>query len=82
MFQKPNTPLIVWAVCSVLLRIIHEPGALTPTPVFEQLLAAVQFGSIFTWSWLEIFQGTNYLRRALGLIVMFFILRSMISVAL
>ncbi|HEY9908282.1 MAG TPA: hypothetical protein V6D18_11845 [Thermosynechococcaceae cyanobacterium] len=28
------------------------------------------FGSLFTWAWLELFQGVNYFRRSLGLIVL------------
>jgi len=81
LFQKPNAPLITWVVCSVLLRIIGRPDSLTPTPVYQQILYALQFGSIFTWSWLEIFQGSSYARRVLGLIVMFFIIKGVISLA-
>jgi hypothetical protein len=33
-------------------------------------LAAVAYGSLFTWAWLELFQGVNYFRRSLGLLVL------------
>ena len=60
--EKPNLPIIVWIVSVILQRFIE--GRLY---VFVEL---VGFGAIFTWAWLEIFQGTNYFRRLLGLIVM------------
>lgn len=80
-FQRPNAPLITWVVCSVLLRILGNPDSLTSTPVLTQVLQAFSFGSIFTWAWLEIFQGSSYGRRVLGLIVMYFVIANIISTA-
>jgi len=33
-------------------------------------LDAIAFGSLFTWAWQELFEGVNYFRRALGLLVL------------
>ncbi|MHC5615050.1 MAG: hypothetical protein ACYTXA_29745 [Nostoc sp.] len=61
--QMPNLPLIVWIVTS-LLALIFTSGKVN---VLLELLAN---GSLFTWAWLELFQGVNYFRRALGLAVL------------
>ncbi|MBD2570132.1 hypothetical protein [Anabaena lutea] len=61
--QIPNLPLIVWIVAS-LLKIIFTTGKIN---LGLELLA---FGSLFTWAWEELFQGVNYFRRALGLLVL------------
>ncbi|RCJ28470.1 hypothetical protein A6770_23695 [Nostoc minutum NIES-26] len=61
--QMPNPPLIVWIVTS-LLALIFTNGTI------NTVLNVVADGSLFTWAWLELFQGVNYFRRALGLIVL------------
>jgi hypothetical protein len=61
--QTPNLPLIVWIVAS-LLKLIFTTGRVN---IALDLLA---FGSLFTWAWQELFQGVNYFRRALGLVVL------------
>jgi hypothetical protein len=61
--QMPNLPIIVWAVAS-LLKLIFTTG------VVNTVLDIVAFGSLFTWAWLELFQGVNYFRRGLGLVVL------------
>jgi hypothetical protein len=61
--QMPNLPLIVWIVAS-LLRLIFTTGKVNIG------LEAIAFGSLFTWAWEELFQGVNYFRRALGLLVL------------
>jgi len=61
--QAPNLPLIVWIVAS-LLKLIITTGKINLG------LELVAFGSLFTWAWEELFQGVNYFRRALGLIVL------------
>ena len=68
--ETPNLPIIVWIICLILQKITE--GNL------QTLFEVVGFGAIFTWAWLEIFQGTNYFRRTLGLIVMFVTLYSRI----
>lgn len=61
--QPPNLPLIVWIVAS-LLQLIFTTGKINLG------LDVIGFGSLFTWAWEELFQGINYFRRALGLIVL------------
>ncbi|AFY32863.1 hypothetical protein [Calothrix sp. PCC 7507] len=61
--QIPNLPLIVWIVTSLLSLIITNGKINT-------LLEVLANGSLFTWAWLELFQGVNYFRRALGLFVL------------
>ncbi|MBD2627940.1 hypothetical protein [Trichormus variabilis] len=61
--QMPNLPLIVGIVAS-LLKILFTTGKIN---LGLDLLA---FGSLFTWAWEELFQGVNYFRRALGLLVL------------
>jgi hypothetical protein len=60
--QPPNLPLIAWGVCTGL-------KLLFPTGQPALGLDAIAFGSLFTWAWLELFQGVNYFRRFLGLLV-------------
>jgi hypothetical protein len=47
-----------------LLKLIVTTGQI------NLALDLVAFGSLFTWAWEELFQGVNYFRRALGLIVL------------
>lgn len=61
--QPPNPPIIVWAVAS-LLKLVFTTG------LVNLGLNLIAFGSLFTWAWLELFQGVNYFRRTLGLIVL------------
>ncbi|BAY96497.1 hypothetical protein NIES37_04300 [Tolypothrix tenuis PCC 7101] len=61
--QKPNLPLTVWIVTGLLSFL------LTSDPI-NTVLNVVANGASFTWAWLELFQGVNYFRRALGLVVL------------
>jgi hypothetical protein len=70
--QMPNLPLIVWIVAS-LLRLIFTTGKVNIG------LEAIAFGSLFTWAWEELFQGVNYFRRALGLLVLVGLIASKIE---
>jgi hypothetical protein len=72
MAQMPNLPIIVWAVAS-LLKMIFSTGRLN---IGLELIA---FGSLFTWAWEELFQGVNYFRRTLGLIVLIGLITSKIQ---
>jgi hypothetical protein len=67
--QAPNPPIIVWGVAS-LLTLIFTSGEI------KVGLDAVAFGSLFTWAWEELFQGVNYFRRTLGLVVLIGIVAS------
>ncbi len=62
-FQLPNLPLVVFIVASTLAKLFDHCA-------IDDLLKVVAFGAIFTWSWLEIFDGVNYFRRVLGLVVL------------
>ena len=58
----PNVPILVWLAAMLSGMLVkHGRGG--------SILRLVAFGALFTWAWLEIFQGVNYFRRALGLVV-------------
>lgn len=59
LIQKPNVSMLVWLLLTVANIFINEP-----------VLRILAFGSIVVWSLLEIFQGVNYFRRLLGLVVL------------
>ncbi|OYQ65921.1 hypothetical protein B9G53_05825 [Pseudanabaena sp. SR411] len=61
--QMPNLPIIVW-VAATVLKLIFTTGKINIG------LEVIAFGSLFTWAWEELFQGVNYFRRALGLLVL------------
>ncbi len=61
--QAPNLPFLVW-LAATLLKFLFTSGNLYSG------LDAVAFGSLFTWAWQELFEGVNYFRRALGLVVL------------
>jgi hypothetical protein len=66
-FQKPNLPLVVAVIAGVLSHIL-------PYGKLNFAAALIYFGALFTWAWLEIFDGANNFRRALGMVVMIFII--------
>lgn len=65
--QKPNLPITVGLVASLLKFLVPEGNIYT-------LADAVAFGALFTWAWLELFDGVNYFRRTLGLVVLLWII--------
>ncbi|NMG08352.1 hypothetical protein [Brasilonema sp. UFV-L1] len=67
--QMPNLPIIVWFTAS-LLKLVFTTGEINTG------LDVLANGSLFTWAWLELFQGVNYFRRALGLVVLIGIIAS------
>ena len=68
--QVPNLPLLVW-ITSTLLKIILTSGKLiVANGNIYTGLDVLAFGSLFTWAWQELFQGVNYFRRSLGLVVL------------
>ena len=69
--QPPNLPIIVW-IGATLLKMIFATGQINTG------LELIAFGTLFTWAWEELFQGVNYFRRALGLIVLVGLLASKI----
>jgi hypothetical protein len=60
--QMPNLPLVVYIVTSLLALVFTRGKINTGLDILAN-------GSLFTWAWLELFQGVNYFRRALGLAV-------------
>jgi hypothetical protein len=67
--QPPNLPILV-AITTTLLTFLVPLGNL------HTGLDAVAFGAWFTWAWLEMFEGVNYFRRGLGLLVLIGIIAS------
>jgi len=67
--QFPNLPLITWLITTVAGKFIHNVG-------ISDFLSVVAFGALFTWAWLELFQGVTYARRILGLVVFIYLLHS------
>jgi hypothetical protein len=65
--QRPNLPIVVWAIASVSTRLVSEP-------TLEEVLSMLSFGAIFTWAWLELFHGDCSFRRVLGASVLVVIL--------
>ena len=63
----PNFPLVSWFVFMLASKLVNT-GKLHL--VFEYLA----YGFLFTWGWLEIRSGKSYFRRALGMIVLIFII--------
>ncbi len=62
LFQKPNVPIIVWAISMVITRLSHG----TVQARF-QLLA---FIALATWAVMEMLWGVNTFRRILGAVVL------------
>lgn len=61
--QKPNLPILVWGAAT-LLQLVGFGGKL------QTGLELISFGTLYTWAWMELFQGVNYFRRSLGFIVL------------
>lgn len=59
--QPPNLPILV-GLAAIFLQFVLPSGKIHTA--FE----LVAFGALFTWAWLELFQGVNYFRRSLGLV--------------
>jgi hypothetical protein len=60
--QPPNLPILVVTVAA-LLQLVFTSGQI------HTGLELITFGTLYTWAWLEIFEGLSYFRRSLGLIV-------------
>ena len=67
LWQFPNVPLIGWFVCLVV-------GYLIPSGIFKNGFGHLSGAFIFAWAYLEITQGTTYLRRLLGVAIVLIIL--------
>jgi hypothetical protein len=67
LWQFPNVPLIGWFVCLVV-------GYLIPSGPLKNGFEHLSGAFLFVWAYLEITQGTTYLRRSLGVAVLLIIL--------
>lgn len=56
--QTPNAPILVWAVLLVANLFIHNSHIGTLQNVF-----------LFVWAYLELTDGVNYFRKALGAVI-------------
>ena len=70
--QPPNLPLIVW-LAATLINLLPTSGNV------ETFLDALGYGALFTWAWMELFQGVNYFRRSLGLVALLALLASRLN---
>lgn len=61
--QPPNLPILLWAATTGL-QLFNFGGRL------QTGLELFSYGILFTWAWMEIFQGASYFRRSLGLVVL------------
>jgi hypothetical protein len=60
--QRPNLPIFVWTLAS-LFKLFFTTG------IINLGLEMIAFASLFSWAWGELFEGVNYFRRGLGLLV-------------
>jgi hypothetical protein len=67
--QFPNTIFIIFLISYVLEYLVRSG-------IYNNLFRLIAFGTLFTWSWLEITDGVNYFRRIFGLTVVILILFS------
>ncbi len=70
-WQKPNLLLFLWIISVLLIKLLNINNT---TGYFLDLLTLLRFGFIFSWSWLELTNGSSYFRRLLGLIILILIL--------
>ena len=63
-WQTPNVPLLSWAILTFISLLFTGKTA----DVFSWLASA----SLITWCLMEIFKGSSYFRRALGLIILYY----------
>jgi hypothetical protein len=70
-WQTPNLPLIAWAGLTFFSLMVN--GRLA------DILSWLGSAGLIIWSLLEIFKGVNYFRRALGLLVLFMAIMSLLK---
>jgi hypothetical protein len=62
LWQAPNPPLWLWLASSVGERLLSGRS--------QQVAGLLAFGALFTWGWLELFEGVTGFRRLLGSVVL------------
>jgi hypothetical protein len=70
-WQTPNLAVILWLVFRVI-------GGLVDQETIRQFSDVAAFGFSFAWAWNEIISGSSYFRRALGLVILAFIIKGQI----
>ena len=70
-WQPPNIPIVGWIVFMLLARLATDSDLGT---AFGHISTAF----LFTWGYLELFQGVNYFRRLLGLVMLLITIASII----
>lgn len=70
-WQMPNWPLWVWVGFTLLSLFFSGSVA----DIFSWIASA----ALIVWSLMEIFKGVNYFRRAMGLLVMYFSVMTVIK---
>ncbi len=71
--QFPNLPIIFALVFSLLSFLPNLNNGL------ENMFSFLASGFLFVWAYLEIFQGVNYFRRLLGIVVLIYLIYSAIQ---
>lgn len=71
--QKPNLPVLVGLTALLLKSFVPNTNNLWIG------LDTVALGALFTWGWMELFQGVNYFRRTLGLLILLGMIASRLS---
>ncbi|MFT4532502.1 MAG: hypothetical protein ACI9T8_000525 [Candidatus Saccharimonadales bacterium] len=61
--QKPNLALTVWAIATIV-------GKVSANDTILRSANSVAFVAIVIWAIQEIFQGVNYFRKSLGLMIL------------
>lgn len=69
LWQNPNLPLWAWLIATLLTHIL-------PYGQLNFAASLVAFGSLFTWSYLEITSGVNNFRRSVGVIILLWLIVS------
>ena len=67
--QRPNLPIILWAVFTLLAKFMH-------TSPWHGLFEVASSVSLAVWAILEIGWGASYFRRTLGALVLAFAIAS------
>jgi hypothetical protein len=69
--QAPNPPIIIALVAAI-------PSLIWPDSFIGQLCRVVTSAALLYWAYLELFDGINWFRRALGAVVMVAVLMGII----
>ena len=70
--QLPNLPILIWVAASILKLFVK-------TARVQIGLDIIASSALFVWAIAELFQGVNYFRRYLGLVVLIWLLISKIQ---